>query len=300
MRFNLISADNGVGLSRDVELLRAFLTDRGHEAVFCHWEMFEIPKADVNVFLELFAPRHLSKARHNIGVFNLEWFDLEWLGYLSQFRQLWAKSNEAWRWFLGRGLLAIHTGFLSHDLYDPTAARYRSCLHVRGRSTAKGTEFVFEAWRRHGALLPPLTVIGEGIEEETPQGVTVIPHLEATALRHAMNANRFHLCPSRQEGWGHYITEGLSCGANVITTDASPMHEHVDPDYGILLPAHGEKEILAMKWGVNPDAIADAVFLLMRQSDVELDVRGRLARRAFLLRQEQITERIGALIQGLK
>lgn len=299
MRFNLISADNGVGLSRDVELLRAFLMDRGHEAIFCHWETFAIPEADVNIFLELFAARHLDKARHNIGVFNLEWFDSAWIEHLPKFRQLWAKSNEAWRWFLGRGLLAVHTGFLSHDLYDPSVARYRSCLHVRGRSTAKGTEFVLEAWRRHGTQLPPLMIVGEGIEEDIPAGVTLATHLTPAALRLTMNASRFHLCPSRQEGWGHYITEGLSCGANVITTDASPMHEHVDPDYGMLLPAHGERDILAMKWSVSPDAIADAVHLLMRQNNAELDARARLARLAFKVRQETIAERIGALIGGL-
>lgn len=299
MRYNLISTDNGVGLSRDVELLRAFLTDRGHEAVFCDWEMFAIPEADVNIFLELFAARHLNKAHHNIGVFNLEWFDSSWIEYLPRFRQLWAKSNEMWRWLLGRGLLAVHTGFLSHDLYDPSVERHRTCLHVRGRSTAKGTEFVLEAWHRHGSNLPLLTIVGEGLEESIPAGVTVIDRLAPTALRHAMNANRIHLCPSRQEGWGHYITEAISCGANVITTDASPMHEHVDPDYGVLLPAHGEREIFAMKWSVNPDAIAEAVFLLMRQSNAELDSRARLARRAFKIRQDTITERLSALLENL-
>jgi hypothetical protein len=40
-----------------------------------------------------------------------------------------------------------------------------------------------------------------------------------------MNRHRFHIMPSKYEGFGHYIHEAIGCGGIVLTTDARPMNE---------------------------------------------------------------------------
>ncbi|MEU2835374.1 glycosyltransferase [Streptomyces lavendulae] len=95
------------------------------------------------------------------------------------------------------------------------------CLHLRGHSILKNTPAVLEAWRRNSDL-PLLTVISQIDFPHPPPGVTVLGRLPFEELKQHINRHQIHVCPSRAEGWGHYITEGLSVGAAVITTDAPP------------------------------------------------------------------------------
>ena len=93
MTFNLISKKNGVGLSQDVAILTELLQRLGHTVDFTDWQEMPSKRYDVNVFFELLNPSHLSHAKHNVGVFNLEWFLPRWVQYLPCFTQLWARSK---------------------------------------------------------------------------------------------------------------------------------------------------------------------------------------------------------------
>jgi glycosyltransferase involved in cell wall biosynthesis len=173
--------------------------------------------------------------------------------------QLWAKSREAHTAFTARGLRSTLTGFASRDLRDPQVPRQLACLHLRGHSGLKGTEQVLAAWATNRDL-PPLTVVS-AVPLNVPAGVVVrvgrLPHAD---LVREMNRHSIHVCPSRSEGWGHYITEAMSVGATVVTTDASPMNEHVQPGRGVLVPASvGGGHNLAQLHEVTAAGVADAV-----------------------------------------
>lgn len=284
---NLVSRDNGVGLSTHMDLLGAMLTGAGYDVQRVPWQSGQMRRCDVAIFLELFNPRLVRYARHTVGIFNLEWFDQRWRSYLPQFTQLWATSSDAQATY-GRLKLRSHlTGFLSRDLYDPAVERTPSCLHLKGHSGLKNTPAVLDAWGANPDL-PPLTIITQQPIPHPPPGVTVLGRLPFADLVTHLNRHQIHICPSRAEGWGHYITEGLSTGAAVITTDASPMNEHVRSDWGWLLPSTGQRpRSLATEHDVSPDDIATAVREAAGMTPEEREVVAKRARESVTNRNEQ-------------
>jgi len=255
---HLISNDNGVGLSTDMSLLEGVLTEAGYSVRRVHWRQPTMPRCDVAIFLEMFNPNLARYAKKKIGIFNLEWFPAVWRPHLKNFDQLWAKSKEAQSVFSRFGHPSHLTGFMTQDLYDPDVPRTDTCLHLRGKSSLKGTEMVLEAWNAFDDL-PPLTIISSE-PLKVPAGVRVLPRIGQDELVRELNTHRIHVCPSKSEGWGHYITEGMSTGAVVITTDASPMSDHVQPDRGFLLPVRGTMpRHMAHEYHISPVDLANTV-----------------------------------------
>lgn len=287
---NLISRDNGIGLSTDMDLLETMLTGAGYDVHRVPWQSTQMRRCDVGIFLELFNPRLVRYARHTVGVFNLEWFDARWRSHLPGLTQLWAKSSDAQATYERLRLRSHQTGFLSRDLYRPDVERTPSCLHLKGHSGLKNTQAVLDAWAANPDL-PPLTIIAQQPIPHPPPGVTVLGHLPFADIVTHLNRHQIHVCPSRAEGWGHYITEGLSTGAAVITTNAAPMNEHVHSDWGWLLPSTGQrKRALATEHDVDPDHIATAVREAAEMTpDERLDVAKR-ARESVATRNEQFRQ----------
>lgn len=286
MIINLVSKDNGVGLSTDMALLEEMLV--GHSVRRVDWESREMRNCDVAIFLELFNPRLMRYARRTVGIFNLEWFEGHWVKDLPRFTQLWAKSAETHEMFTRRGLKnSTHTGFLSRDLYDPSVKRENACLHLQGHSVHKGTEEVLKAWAVSG--LPPLTIVTAARIRTPPPGVTVLGRLSDEDLALEMNKARIHVCPSTTEGWGHYITEALSVKARVVTTDASPMNEHVRPGWGTLVSPCDQVPMRGRMVRLHPTRSAE-IRKAVRQAEDMSDDAGEMARKHFLTRNEQFRQ----------
>jgi glycosyltransferase involved in cell wall biosynthesis len=259
MKITLISRDNGVGLSTDIELLGTLFSNAGHQVMTAEWKARKIPQTDVAIFIELLSPHLMRFADKTIGIFNPEWFLEHWTKYAGKMNQIWAKSTMAAEVFEQLNRNTHYTGFLTRDLYDPDVPRQDTVIHVQGNSQDKNTARVLETWSAYGDELPPLTVLTQKTLN-VPKGVTRVGRVDSTELRRMMNENFIHLCPSRVEGWGHYITEALSVGAHVVTTDASPMNEHVSPGWGTLIPYTDLKPRgITFDCDVSPDDIASAV-----------------------------------------
>jgi hypothetical protein len=303
---NLISHDNGVGLTQDVRLLRALFEGQGHEVRYTEWRDGS-GQADVNFHIELYDPKHLRSARSHVGLFNLEWFDKGQISTMACMSQLWAKSGEALRIYetLGQGLWPAHyTGFLSRDMYRPGVAKEPVCIHVRGKASQKATDLVLEAWRRHGDDLPRLIVTSadefDGWRRTHPTRVDMqFGHKSEAELAALMTACRFHICPSETEGWGHYIAEALSCKAVVVTVDGSPMNEHVRPEFGVLLPAATHASGLVTRHRVDPDRLALEVQQMSLWSNNVLDTLGNRARSHWESRQAAFAKKALALLSHL-
>jgi hypothetical protein len=258
----LVSRENGAGLSTDMSLLEELFSNAGHQVTRVDWQERAIAPCDVAVFLELLQPRLFQYARATVGVFNMEWFMRPWERHLRNMTQLWAKSSDAMTAYgrIGVRRRARLTGFASRDVFDPGVIRRNRVMHLKGHSDLKNTNAVLEAWRRHGTGLPELVVVANEPVGSLPPNVTQLSRVPDAELFRLMNECQIHLCPSGAEGWGHYITEGLSAGAAVITTDAPPMNEHVRSDFGFLLkPTTVNRRGRVFEYGVDPNEIARAV-----------------------------------------
>lgn len=283
----LVSTDNGVGLSTDMDLLTGVFESAGHHVERVFWEETTMRQVDLVIFLELFNPKLIKFAKKSVGIFNMEWFGSRWLPYLGNLDQIWAKSEEAHTLFKGMRLPVVYTGFMSKDHFDPTIERTDTALHVRGRSTAKNTAAVINAWQLNPNL-PPLTII-TATALGAPSYINVVGRQTPEQLQWHMNTHRFHICPSLVEGWGHYITEGALCEALVITTDGSPMNEHITPDCGILIDTltptlHGGT--LVNEYKIAPVILSEAVEWASKLDRQEADDMGRAARQRVLERAD--------------
>jgi glycosyltransferase involved in cell wall biosynthesis len=294
LKIALISRDNGVGLSLDASLLTELFTSAGHEVTFHDWQDKSMTHVDVAFHLELVGRNLAQCADRNVAILNLEWYPAEWLKYLPAFDQIWAKSSYAHRFCRNRGGKNVQlTGFLGTDLYDPEVKRELRCMHLRGKSGMKGTEQVIAAWSK-AADLPPLTIISKdpvSIPAALEKRITVAVSPSDEERNHLMNQASIHLCPSIAEGWGHYITEAMSVGATVITTDASPMNEHIRPEWGYLLGVkstrHHHQAILTY---TSPEMIIEAVRRAAALTEERRHEVGMAARKRFLARNAEFRE----------
>jgi glycosyltransferase involved in cell wall biosynthesis len=286
MRVQLISRDNGLGLSHDMQVLRSALVGISGEAMqvsSVDWQAK--PSAtgsfDVNIFIELLNPNHYQSAKRNILVPNPEWFVREWRPHLHALTQVWAKTRDCERIFQGLHRDVQYTGWSSFDMHDPTVKRKKALLHVAGGSSAKGTAAVIEAMR----MLPQhhLTLVTRHPIASPPDNVTVLGRQDAAELKRLMNEHAVHVCPSSYEGFGHYINEARSVGSVIVSTAAAPMDELVGGEFGLLagVASRGWQN-LATHQHVDPEALAHCIRSAMACPLPLLVELGRHAREQYL------------------
>nr|WP_235444081.1 glycosyltransferase [Xanthomonas translucens] len=317
----VISRDNGGGLSRDLQVVAEALRRSGRYRVEVlgfgtvrfanHLRELRLAlrsllrgRADLQIFLERVYPRCLGAGRRNVLVPNPEWFRRKWLRWLPRFQRVLCKTRQAEQLFSAQGPATAFIGFCSDDCYRPEVPRERACLHVAGRSSAKGTAVLLQTWARHPEW-PRLTVVQSAkksrpIEAENIDYLT--GYLDQRELRRLQNAHRFHLCPSEVEGFGHYIMEALSVGAVVITTDGAPMNELVSAERGVLIDPVGEHEDnFGVRYRIDTAGIerAMALALALALAPMQCDALGTAARGFFESRQREFGERLLAVVADL-
>ena len=308
LRTNLISWDNGVGLSRDLALIGAALgadadfavsyTKRGRGKlrkygrpvkVFAQscWKAaqrwFGAEPFDFNIELEHIWPEYASWARRTVLVPNPEWFNPRDIAVLGQVGLVLAKTRMAESLFNGLGCPTAYIGFTSPDRLDRGVPRERAFFHLAGRSRNKGTAALMALWQAHPQW-PRLTVVQSPRVAKTVVKAGNIEHrvgyVSDDELKRLQNSHRFHLCPSETEGFGHYLVEAMSVGAVTLTMDAAPMNELVRPDRGILVPfARTGTQGLATTHYFDPPVMEAAIEAMLALDEAELARCGDAARR---------------------
>lgn len=243
---NIVARTNGVGLDNDVSLLKTILELAGHSVSFSHCRSRKsyhnwLPQAhlyDANIFLERIFPVWSRAAKTNILIPNQERFPKRHLKRLKYVDHVLCKSHHAKNVFSTHFNSTHYIGFTSKDRYaDNIQPNYSQFFHLAGSSTLKGTATVLELWEAHPEW-PTLTLLQhkKNAPERVPNNVNLITdRISDCELTKLANTHGIHLCPSRSEGWGHYIVEAMSCTALVVTTDAPPMNELVNTSRGVII-----------------------------------------------------------------
>jgi glycosyltransferase involved in cell wall biosynthesis len=308
----IISRDNAVGLSRDLQLIAQVLRDAGvatqtigfggsqlgnraREARL--WVQRAVQgRMSTQLFVERVYQRCLPLAQHNLLMPNPEWFLPKWRAALPRFERVLCKTRHAERIFGALGCETVYTGFTSEDRLDASIAREDAFFHLAGRSIAKGTDVLIAAWQQHPEW-PRLTVVQHPKVAKQSASCANIDHhvgyLDEPTLRHLQNAHRFHLCPSEAEGFGHYLVEALSLGAIVLATDAAPMNELVTSQRGVLIPvARTRREGLVEHALVDQAGIEHAVAQALALPIAQRDAMSRYAREFFLDNDRAFRQRL--------
>ncbi len=315
----IITRENGVGLSRDLQLVAEVLAGAGHRVEAFGYGGSQLGnrarelglwgrralhgQVDVQIFIERVYHRCLPLARRNLLMPNPEWFLPKWRHYLPRFERVLCKTRHGEEIFRAMGCRTVLAGFTSEDLLDPLVPKQHAFFHLAGRSTAKGTEAVLAAWRQHPEW-PQLTVVQHPkVARPGASHAANIAHridyLDATQLRRLQNSHRFHLCPSEAEGFGHYLMEGLGVGAVVLATNAAPMNELVTPDRGLLIePARSVRRGLVDFHPVDVAGIEAAVQRALALGDAECARLGTAARGFFVENDRRFRDGLEAACMG--
>ncbi len=301
---NVIATKNGVGRDQDVNVLINSLLDLGHEVKFVEGKGDFCPDADVNVFIARTNESFRSCAKKNYLVPNAEWLFIP-PEELLKYDCILCKTREAKRIFNQLNDNAVFMGFTCGDRFDPNISKnYKTALHLAGASIQKGTGFVIDAWANHPEFpFLQLTCHKEKKVYYKTKNVpiTKIPlspninfiheYLPENELMTIQNTCGFHICPSVTEGFGHYIVEGMSVGAVIVTTDAPPMNEFI-LDKRCLVRYSGTAPCYrpyryATGYYVDQEELESVIENLLLLPQSELDKIGKKNRELFLKKEQE-------------
>jgi len=240
---------NTEGLKNDAQLLKTTLEKIDIDVeIICYEEIDivqdnEIPMSrnDVHIYIEHIHRQSMKYAKKVYFVPNVEWLNRRDYEYLitNQDITILSKTINSFN-TLKRAFKheVKFIGWTSRDMYIPSITKTNECLHVKGVSKYKQTQLLIDTWVEHPEW-PMLHIVSYGSPNhngyiklpnkvKVRENITLYQYkMDLDDLKYLMNKCKYHICPSYAEGFGHYIVEGMSTGATVMTTDAPPMNEHV-------------------------------------------------------------------------
>ncbi|EQC26185.1 hypothetical protein SDRG_15989 [Saprolegnia diclina VS20] len=200
---------------------------------------------------------------------------------------------------------AAHVHALAHPELPPIKPKdfdKITFFHANGNSWQKNTPSVLKCWQRRPDLpiIDVYTLSAKTLEDFTeifgPDGAppNVRFHhgkaIDASQFGRELIQASVILCPSKMEGYGHYINQARASGALVLTTNGPPMNEFVDDESGVLIEAYRQapnsNQLLSvyggMEWDVTPDGVCDAVDTVLKLTPAERQRRAANGRRRYV------------------
>uniref|UniRef100_A0AAV1TS28 Glycosyltransferase n=1 Tax=Peronospora matthiolae TaxID=2874970 RepID=A0AAV1TS28_9STRA len=185
-------------------------------------------------------------------------------------------------------------------------------VHFIGRSVHKGTGAVLDCWLSRPDF-PPLDVymderfydekLKAEYKSKTRDSQVVTIHrgrASATEFGKLIVESAFFMCPSKTEGYGHYINQARASGGLIVSTNLPPMNELVTPASGVLIPAkrraylrqmlggrfegeHGLKGVDGFVAAVEGSGVRQAVEAVLAMTPDEREKMGARAKRQYFM-----------------
>jgi glycosyltransferase involved in cell wall biosynthesis len=302
----IVARGNAYGLSADTAIMGAALravgvsvataTPRGRGFFD---RLLRRKTHDVIIHMERAFPAWFSAGRENWLMPNQERFPHRHIARLKRIDRVLAKTRHAKDVFSPLHHDVRQIGFTSPDRRLGGVDRdWNRFFHLAGGSTLKGTEDVLALWAKHPEW-PELVLVQKSANAPAnlPGNVRLLSgYMETDELQMLQNQCGLHLCPSRSEGWGHHIWEGMSCGAVVVTSDAPPMNEHISVDCGLLVgSSRSEPRHLGANYFVDTSRLEAAIARLIAMPDERKQQLGHAARVRFDQNEADFVARVAEL-----
>lgn len=151
-------------------------------------------------------------------------------------------------------------------VYQPFEGRKIKALFVGGLSQRKGISYLFEACKDLRQSIE-LTVVGTGNVEKCPalrealKAVNYMPSMSHDAVLNLMSTQDLLIFPSLFEGFGLVVTEAMSQGTPVITTDRTCGPDVITHGWNGWIVQAGSAEplrVLLEKFIANPAVLKTA------------------------------------------
>ena len=314
---NLISGGTP-GLVNDMRIVSAVLAQNYTVSVYSsrrrnlHLPLTRLGKAlsqrcgkedDLNIFSERMPSNWHLLGRKNVLMPNQEWMREDVLSKIHLCDQIFCKTVEAFDIFSGKGYDSRFIGFTSLDRFCPKFRRdYSRFIHIAGNNGLKGTKAVLQVWQKNPNF-PVIDIVHRSKELSCYRcaNINIInSHLSERALLRLINEAGVHVCPSEVEGFGHSISEALSAGAIVITTDAPPMNEFVQSDFGFVA-SYARKMPMGFghRYIVSEESLEECVSAVLALSLEKRIEMGERARKSFLERKLRFEKALGDAVGDL-
>jgi glycosyltransferase involved in cell wall biosynthesis len=298
---NIISRDlfNEAGKEVDVIIIKTELENLGHKVrLFDYRKGGHLAPADINLFLAQFRSSLFSKAKLNWLLVNPDFY-MSGVEQLRHFDLILCKTEESLRIFQSLNQPTYYLGFTSKDCYQSSVPKdYAKSIHVAGKSVMKGTDEVLAAWKNHPELPKLVLIKRDAVQIQSIENVELITkRVPQNSLLKLQNKCGIHICPSKTEGFGHYIMEAMSAGCVVVTTDAPPMNEFIRDKRCLVGYNNTSHKNLATTYIVNEEDLANTVKFLQQLSDEELQAIGQYNREEYLRRNAAFKQNFKELMK---
>jgi hypothetical protein len=299
---NIISVDNGAGLSTDARIIKSCLTDWQINFIDIH-KRDKRPKADINLFLEVLSEKEylFDLAPINLIIPNPEWFAQKWILKLPSINYILCKTKHCKSVFdyKGQHNKTVYTSFTSEDKFDESIPRKRAYFHLAGHSQMKSSDKVYKSFEQ--LKTPYLIGISKHFDYKNTSNIQWVKStVSSEELNRLQNTCAIHVCPSQYEGFGHYINEARSCGAFIISTNEAPMNELIHPSYALGCASRKSSihNMVALN-DVSQESIQAAVSQTMSMTDMAILNAMDASRQAFLDNDKLFRNTFTQFINGL-
>ncbi|KAJ3281722.1 hypothetical protein HDU79_010536 [Rhizoclosmatium sp. JEL0117] len=270
----------------------------------------------------------------NLWMPNIEQINKEQLALIPHFKHILCKVKITCiafdKYLKAHDLKSPTTKFMSHSSPDTQESAievlgenhnikqdFNRFIHTYGHSGRKSTQEVIFCWMRN-PFWPKLTVLGNhdyetwvkqipGLKWAT--NIEIQSRVSIRELRELQVSRGVHICPSSQEGYGHYINEARALGALVVTTNHPPMNEFVEDGITGILVDHkepkpeeyqGMAEYFVSPAGVSIENVCDGIKRVMKLTKSERGAMGKKARKRYDEDTDLMASNIRELVKDWK